>query len=270
MALVYHYCSPQTFLHIIENNKIWLSSSNNMNDSAEGEWFSSAYHDYLKQNRERFGIGFCDAAEYKFSINNHPKYITCFSKDGDSLSQWRAYAQNGEGVVLGFDDTKLGAKGQFPYPNSDSAISLVMIDIEYQTKEGIFQLLDDIFSKCQDELDEKKRSFDFAAMSLGFYLSVKNPAFHEEKEKRLIFSPLFNFDKNEQLYTVRNSVGELKHRISNGYLTSHFEYDINIKEALKEIILGPRNKFSDHDVNNLLGFNGLKKITVKKSAATYR
>jgi len=270
MALVYHYCSPHTFLHIIEKKKIWLSSSNNMNDSAEGEWFSSAYHDFLKENEERFGIDFCDKAMHKFSINNEPKYITCFSKVGDSLSQWRAYAQNGEGVVLGFDDTKLGAKGEYAYPSRVPASSLAMIDVEYLTRENIFHILNDVFSKCQEETDENERSFLFAAISLGRYLSVKNPAFHEEKEKRLIFSPIINDDKGVREFSVSNSIGELKHRISNGYLTSHFEYEINTKEALKEIILGPKNKFSEYDVKKFLGFSGLENITVKKSAATYR
>ncbi|NWA70844.1 DUF2971 domain-containing protein [Serratia proteamaculans] len=270
MALVYHYCSPHTFLHIIEKKKIWLSSSNNMNDSAEGEWFSSTYHDFLKKNEERFGIDFCDAAMSKFSVNNHPKYITCFSKDGDSLSQWRAYAQNGEGVALGFDDTKLGAKGEVAFANLEPASSLAMIDVEYLSKEELYRALDNIYTLCEEETDINERSFNFSITSLGYYLAVKNPAFHEEKEKRLIFSPLITPYKDERVYSVDNGVGELKHRISNGYLTSHFEYEINTNEALKEIVCGPRNKFSDHDVNNLLGFNGLQKVTVKKSAATYR
>ncbi|CAI2431114.1 DUF2971 domain-containing protein [Serratia liquefaciens] len=270
MALVYHYCSPHTFLHIIENKKIWLSSSNNMNDSAEGEWFSSAYHDFLNMNLNVFGSKFFDKATYYFNKNNKPKYIACFSKDGDSLSQWRAYAQNGEGVVLGFEDTKLGAKGPYAYPHLDPAISLAMVEVKYLKKEDIFKILDDHFSQCQDVLEVDDRSFEFAAISLGYYLSVKNPAFHEEKEKRLIFSPIIKTDKDERFCSVSNSIGKLKYRISNGYLTSHFEYEINTKEALKEIILGPRNKFSEYDVKNFLGLSELENVTVKKSAATYR
>ena len=34
-------------------------------------------------------------------------FICCFSGDGDDLGQWRAYADNGRGFVLGFDTTLL-------------------------------------------------------------------------------------------------------------------------------------------------------------------
>jgi hypothetical protein len=37
----------------------------------------------------------------------HSSYITCFSRKGDLLSQWRAYGDDGRGVSIGFDSKLL-------------------------------------------------------------------------------------------------------------------------------------------------------------------
>ena len=58
---------------------------------------------------------------YEHGINNHisylldmlrydvirSSYITCFSRNGDLLSQWRAYGDDGRGVSIGFNSKLL-------------------------------------------------------------------------------------------------------------------------------------------------------------------
>ncbi|HHQ6551498.1 TPA: DUF2971 domain-containing protein [Serratia fonticola] len=270
MALIYHYCGPQTFVQLIENSKIWLSSTKNMNDFAEGEWFAKAYQDFLNHKRENLGDEFCNFAWSHFNLNMQPKYITCFSKNGDSLSQWRAYAQDGEGVSIGFDASQLGAKGEAAFPNIDPHSSLMIANVRYMSVEQIHKALDKILNISLTKKEGHEQSFDFATNCIGLFMLVKNPAFSEEEETRLIYSPLIIPYQDERKYTVENNIGNFKHRISNGYLTSHFEYEIDSNHAIKEIILGPKNKFSSYDVGNILGFKGLKKVHVRPSIATYR
>lgn len=37
------------------------------------------------------------------AVPNTLPLISCFSKNGDLLSQWRAYAEDGKGFSIGFD-----------------------------------------------------------------------------------------------------------------------------------------------------------------------
>lgn len=37
-ATIYHYCSTETFLRILESKEIWLSDIRHMNDAKEGLW----------------------------------------------------------------------------------------------------------------------------------------------------------------------------------------------------------------------------------------
>jgi hypothetical protein len=37
------------------------------------------------------------------NIIQRKMFLTCFSENGDLLSQWRAYGNNGDGVAIGFD-----------------------------------------------------------------------------------------------------------------------------------------------------------------------
>lgn len=102
MDTLYHYCSTETFLSIISNQSIWLSSMSLSNDSSEGRFIGnlllemageSGLHqevlDILRDSTNAFhriydGLGFC------------------LSANGDLLSQWRGYAKDGAGMSIGF------------------------------------------------------------------------------------------------------------------------------------------------------------------------
>lgn len=42
---------------------------------------------------------------YGTPLGAYPEYVTCFSKNSDSVSQWIAYADNGQGIAIDFDET---------------------------------------------------------------------------------------------------------------------------------------------------------------------
>lgn len=102
MSLIYHYCSPYTFQQIIEKKCLWLSATNNMNDFAEGGWVTNALNNVIHRVTNEKNKEWIEHLLFQYNSANTPKYVACFSKDGDILSQWRAYAQNGEGVSIGF------------------------------------------------------------------------------------------------------------------------------------------------------------------------
>lgn len=58
------------------------------------------------------------------------RYICCFSGDGDLLSQWRAYADDGKGISIGFKKSKI--------KEFLREIEIETIDIEYKEKTRKF------------------------------------------------------------------------------------------------------------------------------------
>lgn len=273
MALIYHYCSPFTFQQVIERKKIWLSSTSNMNDYAEGNWFSNTLSQFLKRYQERYGKQWCESVLEQFECNHMPRYIACFSKCGDTLSQWRAYAQDGEGVAIGFDEEKLELEDGYFLPNIDPKKSIALKSVKYLDSEEIhgalFALAEQTIARFDGELNGRSAAI-FTGLCLTEAMVVKNPAFIEEQEKRIIYSPIFLGAEDENYIKVSNPISEIKHRISSGFLTSYFEFQIPDSKAIAEVILGPKNKFSENDLFNFLAFNGLLGVTFKHSSATYR
>lgn len=97
--ILYHYCSVETFYNIITNKTLWLTDSFSTNDYMENSWINKIISDILPNyindgNRQQF-----DNIFKQYEVNNYIPFITCFSEDGDTLSQWRAYANDGSGVA---------------------------------------------------------------------------------------------------------------------------------------------------------------------------
>ena len=296
MALVYHYCSPQAFLQIIEKKCIWLSSTNNMNDSTEGRWFISIVKRVLDEHKNELGEEWCKTVIGGLDNNYKPNYIACFSKNGDSLSQWRSYAQDGAGVSIGLDDQKIELlrKSTIPEENGGAPnlhITLEFQDVDYQ---GYEHYQEKIIERARYWIEEVRNPLSaFYMQNEGFYNDssaaffcyeceqasaiAKNPAFIEEQERRLIFKP--NYSQMElkefpglagkRKKQAMQELGGVKHRISDGFLTSHFELGFN-KESIKKVILGPKNKFSFTDVNSFLVLNDMEYVEIERSSATYR
>lgn len=279
MAIIYHYCSPFAFQQIIENKCLWLSATNNLNDFTEGAWAIHAFDNVLRRIVNEINNDWLNHINALYINNNvTPKYVTCFSKDGDILSQWRAYAQNGEGVSIGFDEDELVIAGRGHYPLDDSGRYPQLMDIEYmdipQLENEIERIIEVGFSNNELITDQQGRfTNDMSIIDVlaCLFSRVKNPAFLEEKEKRMVFTTkIFEFP-NKNANTLTNAVmGPIKHRISGGFLSSYFNLNFSTKKPIKKIILGPKNIFSDYDVSTFLGFNDCIDVKFERSKATYR
>lgn len=296
MALVYHYCSPQSFLQIMESKKIWLSSTRNMNDSAEGKWFLNIVIKVLKEHEEELGKEWCENVKTELKYNYIPLYIACFSKNGDALSQWRSYAEDGFGVAIGFDEDILAPQGEILNTERSSDIlapkSIISLrDVDYKTYEdlklNIFSLAEKWIRRVSDVKDSfyvqntairpRESARYFSWWCIDDASALKNPAFCEEEEKRLILKPDYmrleylglREESKFQKMKAMKALGGVKHRVSNGFLTSHFELPISGK-MINTLILGPKNKFTQSDLNDFLLLNDMSHVKVKRSTATYR
>ncbi|MFS7187876.1 DUF2971 domain-containing protein [Serratia proteamaculans] len=295
MALIYHYCSPYTFLQIIEKKCLWLSSTKNMNDFSEEQWFLNIVDEVLKEHENELGGSWCDEVRRVYEENFRPSYVTCFSKNNDLLSQWRAYAENGLGVAIGFDpdvlDLDIKKTVEVNGVSTESVVDKFELhDVNYlqnkEIKENVIQAARQWRNTEGEYHFDEESGETLNDITAGFFgmncerLAVmhKNPTFEEEDERRLIYRNYYSMCVEPEYSLIHvgrektlplETFARLKHRISDGFLTSYFEYTFR-PEAIRKIMLGPRNKFTMFDLENLLFLNNMRHAEIESSAATYR
>jgi Protein of unknown function (DUF2971) len=128
-----------------------------------------------------------------------PYFVACFSAKENSLNQWRAYGRGEGGFSIGFDPMKLDQR----ILKLNGMLSPVNYDLSEQSNL-VRELLRWGLSEYQrvapsvpvDQRDKHRR--DWAHMFLWRAAAaapiIKNPAFAEEGEWRLIHLPLFKED----------------------------------------------------------------------------
>jgi hypothetical protein len=133
---LYHYCSNASFLSIIENKSIWASEFSLSNDTLEGKWirriFGECYEDH--------GLSWFESHEILSEFDGVLSFLGaagfCMSEDGDLLSQWRGYADNGEGVSIGFKAESLKAIRKAGAGLANPSPSLEKIEYEKERQKA--------------------------------------------------------------------------------------------------------------------------------------
>ena len=196
---LYHYCSNDTFLSILRNSEIWLSELTLSNDSMEGKWLQKLLLEKYKEtekDHERLTAlsNILEAISKKFRA-----FGFCLSAHGDTLSQWREYADKGEGVAIGFAD----GKDTFPHFQITKIIYIEnkckeLIDGILSNTKRAFDLNEEnviikaISEKTKNDIDileliGGKENDQLIIDAVLNSFSVKNPAFEEEKERRILY-----------------------------------------------------------------------------------
>lgn len=218
--ILYHYCSVDTFVKIVQNKTLRLSEIAKSNDSMECQWVQKKVVPDLLINKldriiyEHRSLLFKTRPEtikhrlldlYQRSFGGDKGILSmmvlaiCFSERGDVLSQWRGYASDGTGVSIGFSTRPF--TGMFK-DKEDIIFNLkkVIYDVERQQSEvggAVDQFLRTI------DIDELLNGnivingtneepliplFNMMAKSVLCSVTMKNTAFEEESEWRLFVS----------------------------------------------------------------------------------
>ncbi len=261
---LYHYCPADTFMKILESRSLWLTDFSKMNDYAEESWAAKiVYSSHKKLSREEGATPcFCQHyhREYESRRITSRKFLCCFSENGDVLSQWRAYAANGSGFAIGFSTHRLKAIKSIPIPDMPDDRRKFLMKICYDAKkqsEFIEQCL--ALNKNAEEVESLTTAYHLAFLSIA----MKNPGFAEEKEWRIVYSPL---DPRLNIHAPRNPIAF--RNTSRGiapYFVHKFDHD-----AVSEIIIGPTNQTTDEDLDLFLKNNGFDGLNVARANATYR
>mgnify|MGYP003383095939 CR=1 FL=1 len=281
-TVLYHYCTPDAFIEIVKNKTIRFSDINLLNDEQEGRYgydvFIEAANSMLSGNKpdliDGFDVEFVDLVDGAWHNMGFrlTSFLSCFSVDGDSLGQWRAYAADAEGFAIGFRASRI------------RALPVQLLDVLYD-RENQLSEMKIALAALYLELKEAGLSPEefgtkvnlIAASSAAF----KNTAWHEEKEVRaqhvvdVTIQEDCMFLNDAGGTTDEGDVGgqSIQFHSRRGTLTPFIDMPFVVTDNVQpiaEVVLGPKCKNAAGNVLLALGNYGFKNVAIKKAGAAYR
>ena len=281
MTHLYHYCSVAAFQAIASTQRVRLSSVRHSNDATEGTLLFAA----VARIAARAGVVDSDITilqeraqllETKFD-----GLALCMSEDGDLLSQWRGYADDGQGVAIGFSRAFLDELIALfeTTDDQDDHFDIALYQARYSEGEHdaaiapLFKLLQDYQmgqplpdapqTENVRELYRRIGALQSLRLSLEAYdhaYSLKHKAFAEEREWRL----LRHFDWQRERPTGFHA------RRCRLVPYVDLEFSRVLSQAIGEVVLGPRHTTPTDVVEQFLQGTGHFGVSVTRSSSPYR
>jgi hypothetical protein len=179
---LYQYTTPGGFLGMITSSELWLTDYGYLNDASE-----------LRHGLSLARDGFAAAADRRpeaekvlkawgnAKLERHRVCIASFSRDGDSLSQWRGYGN----VAVGFCTDYPG----FGYSNTSVTRSVIYDqDIQKLLLDLMAHLTASAWEGDREDIPDKVDELygDGSDRILDVVAFFKDPHFVDEREVRLV------------------------------------------------------------------------------------
>jgi hypothetical protein len=142
---LYHYTTGAGLIEILKSGELWSTQLSCLNDASE---FLYPIENIL--SRARLKVASPVSPDVKYLLEtiisglSHPqiavegRFVTCFTEDGDDLSQWRSYGSGEGGYAIEFDSLYLRSMSH----NQE----MVLGKVEYETAtQGSF--LDEVLNQ---------------------------------------------------------------------------------------------------------------------------
>jgi len=286
-GILYHYCSIDTFMEIINNKTIRLSNIFKTNDSSEvihvlkflsdtlaekykKDPFPFEYHGI--ENEKAFDLIVSDTIK---NINEviFSSYIASFSESEDDLGQWNRYGDNGKGVAIGYNGKILKEIAKL----CSVANTKVVYDEKKQkesVKDNMAPLIFEAIKKAGDNGNVKNGFFtrdEMVQIQNNSYISAillsaikyKHEAYKNEKEWRLYLNTpeitkLFYPEGIKKYSGKKHYVDVVRNEISfinkadkgiSSYMDLSFGKFNDASKIITKIILGPRSMINERDVD---------------------
>lgn len=199
---LFHYTDSHGLLGLMRDRQIWATHFRHLNDREEliiGERLA------LEEGRRLAEESPAESArrvvfEQRVKLSELNVYVASMSEEGDLLSQWRAYGANGSGYSIGFQSFRL--------PQSDEQEGHLAVSLmRRQYDEGAFRsTVADTLKEVADGFEKYLQAYArneeetsellFKAVSIclrriaTIVPRLKNPAFREEREWRIVAIPM--------------------------------------------------------------------------------
>lgn len=269
---LFHYTNSQGLLGIVAGKKLWVSHADFLNDSSQPRYALAVLKDSVeKVTRALEGDsiaarslrGVWEYVDDEYKKHGPHVYVSCFSEEGDLLSQWRGYGDQCAGYALGFSGSSLRnllarGKGQF--------MMKIVYDEQKQWEEAkyvleqIVSIANDVETRLPDAeaetIEGRLRSAIFAEI-IRLRAKFKVKSFEEEREWRIVqFIP---------------SESEVKFRAGVEVIKPYLELDLG-RLPIDQVTIGPTldMTLSNQSLDLLFTNHGYANICLKKSSVPYR
>lgn len=234
---LYHYTNAAGLIGIIESRSLWASAIGHSNDLKEigcayeiatpiisELWGHSEFQTSNEKNVLRFLQTFFESPERPMRDG----YAVSFCVRGDLLSQWRAYGDQG-GFSVEFDPLTQSdpLQGIVRFKsNAGQKIILRQIDYDPNAQRTTFRTRLEQVLRFVRRLTRSQENaeitglvnFLFTWWLVEWVYSVKDAAFEEEQEWRLICLPNITWEEGAFVYTHYDFV---KSRVRNGEIVPY-------------------------------------------------
>lgn len=250
---VYHYTDLEALRGIVRTGVIRATHLNYMNDPLEIQYGHKLCKEVLTEAASKSVGKAKDLAQFgleAFEEFSDPSwaytmaYCVSFTESRDELTQWRAYANNGRGIAIGFDFSKLKDVLRSGHDINEPGFRLVKMtyspDEQHRILQKFWKAVTDSYLLVLEEgetgnyEDPKEQLGQYgAAQMLRLAGSFKQPGFIEENEWRAL-----------PVYMGEPYPRNISFRVRNGYLIPYMEMRMrkDVEGSLvpiSEIIIGP-------------------------------
>jgi hypothetical protein len=203
---LFHYTTAAGLLGIVESETIWATDLRFLNDATELTYARDRFLDGLRtidnpaldathvhhDMAEDFGRAFDmyrETIERTVQDPSSPAYVTCFCEADDLLSQWRAYGASG-GCSIEIDTAYIDYRitvDQDWYKDREF-LREGLVQVRYGM-DAARDLLDQVELQIRDDTNLGHPGTHGWVMGLRIlraFAQIKNPAFAEEREWRLV------------------------------------------------------------------------------------
>ncbi len=206
---LYHYTDAPGFKGIIRDGCLWATHYGFLNDTEElliGEKVVRDVASKLRNAATGLQRHFLESFIKDYEAESLTKIahicVASLSEDGDSLSQWRAYASDGGGYAIGFSQFRLPESTEAPSAAAQVGLWLARCVYDRSTIEaeatsmlsrvaGVFEAKTNEHpgdSAAQSQIGGRLQAVAMRR-SATIALRLKHEAFREEREWRLIAFP---------------------------------------------------------------------------------
>ena len=315
--ILYHYCDNIKAFSILESATLRMSDVRKSNDYNELQLFFPDILDAIWIEAKNFArlnfkyhnkkgmealreimVETQNIVERELYSGSFSNFVVCFSESGDSLSQWRGYADDGQGCSIGFSTEWL----QQVIDESRDVIRLEKVEyltpkkfdniLKEKAQELIATLLD-IYRWANSEFDSVEDIDDAVIFNfkeeilelMSDSLRYKMNGFAEEKEWRLFFTKQVYKKSDWVNGEKKNLVGTESFNKTINYLLNKIKfhktgndivpfYPIEFRDskniAIFQMVLGPNNNISRSDIELFLKMSGYIKANFSYSKISYR
>jgi len=262
---LYHYCSNDAFVSIIQSRRIRLSSLLLSNDSSEGRLVGKLLADLIRgQKKNARNADYIDDI-FEAICAYKGGYGFCLSKGGDLLSQWCRYADDGQGVAMGFSRKFLESLS-----NEKIDLKKVEYNLDQQKKvvTGVFEKLTaTIFAEHEGEMMESESCLDLLNSEngstrdgVGFMALLAKWSAHEQFFNTDIFRLKhagFKEEREWRLLKTESGVSPSGFEGRADHIRTHIECEIPPKKSpVVTVRVGPKNVTPHYVIRQLLEENG--------------